>query len=195
MALAEEKVVRYTQMRVLFALLSIVMLPLAKAEVPPMSQAELDKAPVIFTGTVVSRQVTEGGIVDCYVVRPAVKDHTAQSKKNIFQIMQFDSSNSAVSCLISHQVTLTLEVLDSHETKQVHGFFESRVTTEPNPKLSLPLPPQPPGHYGTFGIGAQVGDVLKVYEGTNGNLWGPGGIQLVKAGRLTLQMWKSYGSG
>src|SRR6185437_723202 len=167
------------KMVVAFAVLG---LQCAQAAVPLPSQAELDKSPIIFTGTVTSREASQWFVQYCTVATLAASTEAAPKNKAKLTFFDFDNTNAGIRCLLERRVTLTLRVKDTNGLKQLYGVIDTWVTNTPNPSLEskVPVPPEPVGgNGGTLGIGAEVGDVLKIYESTNGQ---PtfGGIQFIK---------------
>jgi hypothetical protein len=115
---------------------------MATAEIPPLSQEQLQKAPLIVTGKVTS------------VV---------------------EKQTSSGDCRVHYDVTIEVKVSDG-ETSTVRGYYEKWTCTKW--KNEIPPTPQPPGHYGIWGIQSiKVGDTVTIYAGRDGSILDPNGIQ------------------
>jgi hypothetical protein len=91
-----------------------------------------------------------------------------------------EDQGSPVDCLTHHNVVITINVSASEPTKKVRGYYDEWTCTKGT--NGQPPPPQPPGHYETWGIRSiKVGDLVKIYANANGDIIDPNGIELIRS--------------
>jgi len=81
-------------------------------------------------------------------------------------------------CMIRHVVTIAIEGKNEKNATVVRGYYSDwKCYKDKNGHVMQ----QPVGHFATWGIRSiRVGDIVKIFSGTDGNIFEPNGLELIK---------------